>query len=191
MPSRTLCARLLLAATATVAAFVLAGAVRHWWWGAAPPESVELVDVRERLDRLLKGRTLDPEDLLPKPLDGERADVLREPLSLNTARLFFPQAGMSRPFNQEFYFSRAPNLEVRVPWPEHPNGEYVMRTNALGMREDEEVDPCRPDLRILVTGDSHTDGICANSESFCNRLEARLAAEDGGRTVEALNAAAG
>ena len=34
-----------------------------------------------------------------------------------------------------------------------------------------------PDLRVLVTGDSHVEGVCANSESCASVLE-RLLAED-------------
>jgi hypothetical protein len=66
-----------------------------------------------------------------------------------------------------------------------------MRTNSLSMREDEEPAAVKPDLRVLVTGDSHTDGACDNSESWANRLEALLRAARPGRSVEVLNAGTG
>ena len=44
---------------------------------------------------------------------------------------------------------------------------------------------------MFVTGDSHTDGVCNNAESFPNRLEAALAAADPERSVEVLNAGVG
>jgi hypothetical protein len=49
----------------------------------------------------------------------------------------------------------------------------------------------QPALRILVTGDSHTDGVCNNSESFTNLLEAELSAAHPGEAIEALNAGKG
>ncbi|MFG0316050.1 MAG: SGNH/GDSL hydrolase family protein, partial [Planctomycetota bacterium JB042] len=191
MPRPTsLRARLVLAAVATVVSLLVA-AVAYRRLAAPPVDSVAVVDNRSRLDELLRGRSIDPSRLAPRPLDDERADVVREPLSLNTARVFFTQAGVNRPFNQDFYYARAPNLEFRVEWPEHPDGAYVVRTNSLGMREDEEVFPIRPDLRVIVTGDSHTDGVCSNDESFPARLEHLLAARAPDRHVEVLNAAAG
>jgi hypothetical protein len=66
-----------------------------------------------------------------------------------------------------------------------------MATNSLGMREDAEPALEQPDLRVLVTGDSHTDGVVPNARSYANRLEALLAAERPERSVEVLNAGVG
>ena len=49
----------------------------------------------------------------------------------------------------------------------------------------------QPDLRILIAGDSHTDGVCNNSEAFGNLVEARLRSEYPGRRIESLNAGRG
>ena len=73
----------------------------------------------------------------------------------------------------------------------YPGGSYRVRTNAFGMREDEEVSEVTPDLRVLVSGDSHTDGVVANADSFANVLEALLAERDPSRTVDVLNAGVG
>ena len=55
-------------------------------------------------------------------------------------------------------------------------GIIEIRRNNCGFREDAETPVAKPDgtYRILVLGDSHTDGFCLNSESFSNCLEANL-----------------
>ena len=73
-----------------------------------------------------------------------------------------------------------------IPWPsavqsathipEHPRGYVEVRRNRQSLREDSEV-PWQPPpgtRRIVCVGDSHTDGVCWNEESYPNRLEARL-----------------
>ena len=58
-----------------------------------------------------------------------------------------------------------------VPWPEHPTGQIVQNTNNMGFREDQPTAVEKHGYRILVTGDSHTDGAVNNSESYANVLE--------------------
>jgi lysophospholipase L1-like esterase len=67
----------------------------------------------------------------------------------------------------------------------------VCATNSLGLRDDAEPSAARPDLRILVAGDSHTDGVCENKESYSHVLEAALRSDRPGKTVEVLNAGTG
>ncbi len=88
-------------------------------------------------------------------------------------------------------FVYTPYQDHAVKWAEHPRGGWRHRTNALGQREDNDPSPSPPDVRILVVGDSHTDGVCDNSESFPQQLESILSANDRGRTVEVLNAGRG
>lgn len=85
-----------------------------------------------------------------------------------------------------------------IPWPtpvqtmpniaEHPCGFVEIRRNSLSLREDDETPwEKRPgSFRILCLGDSHTDGVCWNPESYPNQLENLLVSE--GRDVEVLNA---
>lgn len=68
----------------------------------------------------------------------------------------------------------APSQTIRFKFDEYPGGELAMVVNARSMREDDEPSARKPVLRVLVTGDSHTDGVCANHESFSNLLEAAL-----------------
>lgn len=84
-----------------------------------------------------------------------------------------------------------PDVRRRVRWPEHPDGGFVMATNAQGLREDGPVVVPRPQglWRVLVVGDSHTDGVVPNAASFPNLLEAALSAQ--GAPMELLNAGTG
>lgn len=88
------------------------------------------------------------------------------------------------------YFRRKPNTSYQQNWGEHPDGGFPMRTNSLGLREDAEL-PSDPDLRVLVFGDSHTDGVVHNRESYANQLEALLAAERPEDVVDVANAGVG
>ena len=72
-------------------------------------------------------------------------------------------------------FIHQPYANIVQPWPEHLKGEVVFRTNNLGFREDEDIEErVNIGTRILVTGDSHTDGVLYNEESFANVLESSL-----------------
>jgi lysophospholipase L1-like esterase len=115
----------------------------------------------------------------------------RAPLTKGTAHQLYPIDAGHYVYDALRGFTRRPNASQRYVFEEHDGGGYTARTNALALREDSEPAEKRPDLRVLVTGDSHTDGACENSESFANRCEALLAAADLARTVEVLNAGNG
>ena len=68
-----------------------------------------------------------------------------------------------------------------------------MTTNNLGFREDEDTQENKPanTIRVLVTGDSHIDGVVYNSESFPNLLESRLNADYGSERFEVINGGVG
>ncbi len=105
-----------------------------------------------------------------------------------TARRLFPARAFERSFRYDPIALLLP-VENRVEswdWPEHPRKRITMRTNNLGFREDEPTEPTKRGLRVLVAGDSHTQGLVENDESFANRLE-RLWSEGHG-DCEVLNA---
>jgi lysophospholipase L1-like esterase len=74
-----------------------------------------------------------------------------------------------------------------IPWPtpvqsstripEHSRGYVEIRRNRGSLREDQEIPLDKPlgALRLMCIGDSHTDGVCWNPESYPNQLEALLA----------------
>ncbi len=101
-------------------------------------------------------------------------DLKREVLDEETARTLFVMSKESFVFDPLCYFRYKPGVEQRIEWPEHPQGAWTRRTNGVGYREDGEL-PATLERFILVSGDSHTDGVCNNDESFPNLLEARLA----------------
>jgi len=129
----------------------------------------------------------------------EEAEVSIGRTGLRRLRLDEEQAGKIFPLDQPHvrydphtWFAYKANLDLTRPWPEPGReGRWPLRTNSLGMREDADPSAARPDLRVLVAGDSHTDGVCPNELSFTNLCEARLRAEHPARAVECLNAGRG
>ena len=85
------------------------------------------------------------------------------------------------------------NHERMIQWPEHSNGQFNMKTNNLGFKENEPTLLQKPanTYRIIVTGDSHTDGVVNNNESFPNRLEVALNKDSSIQTYEVLNGGTG
>jgi len=86
-----------------------------------------------------------------------------------------------------------PNISRVMEWPEHPDGVLTMKVNNLGFREDADtlVEKDARTYRILLTGDSHMDGVVNNSESFANRLEASLNSSFATRHFDVINAGVG
>lgn len=118
--------------------------------------------------------------------------LVRTPLSEDKAtRLFAALERGRQVFDPVMFLRQRSNETRRCRWPEHPLGGWDVVTNSLGMREDSEPLAVKPDVRILVTGDSHTAGLCPNQESFTNVLEQMLAEHLPDRSVEALNAGSG
>jgi len=90
-----------------------------------------------------------------------------------------------------------------LPWPssvsrtdgidEHPQGYVELRSNNCGFREDDDTPVKKPagTYRIMVTGDSHTDGVVFNSESYANVLERALNDDGENRRFDVINAGFG
>ncbi|MCP3916994.1 MAG: SGNH/GDSL hydrolase family protein [bacterium] len=70
---------------------------------------------------------------------------------------------------------------------EHPDGKYEKKANSLGIRSEAEPREQKPDVRILIAGDSHVDGVCDPTEGYPALLQDALGAEK----HEVLNAAHG
>ncbi|MEM7305128.1 MAG: SGNH/GDSL hydrolase family protein [Planctomycetota bacterium] len=94
-------------------------------------------------------------------------------------------------YDPEVYYRHKPNLSYPREFPEHPGGKWTLRTNASGFRDDDETLTDKPDLRVLVIGDSHTDGACDNRFTAANVLEELLRERSPDRTVEVVNAGVG
>ena len=126
----------------------------------------------------------------------EPADPLEPvcgPLNEREAAVHFPTnaAEIYRYDPLAFSVPRATDEPLQLEFDEHPEGGFDVVSNALGLREDHEVEQPKRDLRVLVLGDSHTYGLVANDESFANLLEPLLAENLSGRHVDVLNAGVG
>ncbi len=126
-------------------------------------------------------------------------EVLIHGVEMRTGPLFF--GGLSNPeYNPDFVrphpvlgVEHVPDSGRRYGFPEHPAGVVELRNNNLGLREDAPTELAKaPDTyRVLVLGDSQTDGLVYNAESFVNVAEARLnerSPRPDGRRWELLNA---
>ncbi len=125
------------------------------------------------------------------PIDAE--GIVRVPLSRDVVNVLVSAmwGGKRYVYDPLTYFRNRPDFRGgALDFPEHPDGVFEPVTNGMGLREDGELRAEKPDLRILVTGDSHAEGVVPNRESFTNVLETLLARGDPS-SVEALNAACG
>jgi len=78
------------------------------------------------------------------------------------------------------------NARYEFSFPEYPGGVIHGATNGHGLRGRDPVRTDRPELRMLVVGDSHTDGVCDPARAYPALVQERLIAD--GRDAEALNA---
>lgn len=162
-------------------------ALGYWYLHTRRAPEYVLLDKTSEVEWLMLARQLEPRGLAPYPLGIDvHGRLKREPLDKETANQLFLSA-RKLIYDPLTYFRYAPNIAEVEPLAEHPDRQYVRRTNSAGEREDHETLTPRPDLFVLVTGDSHTDGICNNDESFANRLEAKLGAALPNERVEVLN----
>ena len=122
----------------------------------------------EDVQKLLTDREQHPAVFAGSTSPGEARFTLNE----EEARTLFAMPRESFVYDEHVYYRYVPDSSLRIEWPEHPDGFFIRRTNAQGVREDAPELP-DADFLVLVAGDAHTDGICNNDESFANRLEAR------------------
>lgn len=91
-------------------------------------------------------------------------------------------------------FIHKPNIHLMDNWgtPQQKISTQ-RRTNNIGFREDADIVEKRPnEYRILVTGDSHTDGVLKhNTESFVNIWEEKLNASDSTLQYNCMNGGVG
>jgi len=129
--------------------------------------------------------------LVGPALAEEAAGRLRRaPIPEETARRIMPQLDATRDYDPFCYFRAKPLIETWMPWAEYPGGRFRIATNSLGLRTDHEP-LATADLRVLLVGDSHTTGVCANADCVAGRLESLLLEEDPTRAVDVQNGSNG
>ncbi len=174
----------------SAAILVLGGAAI--WRFAMPPSGaggVVLVDTRPALDDVLRRRAEDgasqqlaaPGELVRLPIDEELALKFHPALEDRHRNAYDPHA----------YYIPRPNFRDVRRFREHPAQEWPLTTDARGFRRPGEIAASRPDLRVLVVGDSHVEGVMPIEETLTLQLEGLLRAELGSDSVEVLNGSRG
>jgi lysophospholipase L1-like esterase len=131
--------------------------------------------------------------LEPIPLALPLKDLPQPPwMDYATAKTVFPalaQESSRMVFDPLALVLLRPDEAYTFPWPESAAGRISFKTNNRGFREDEPTKVEKHGRRILVLGDSQTEGVVENRESFANVLEALLA--ERGAPAEVINAGIG
>jgi len=141
----------------------------------------------ERLHGGAPLRYVDPASIPGTTMDEQTARALFAPLIGKPSRFEYDPVA---------WVVLKPNSgDDRLPWPEHPLGYIQHKTNNLGFRELADTVVEKHGYRVLVTGDSHTEGAVNDDESYANVLEALLdrSLDPSGATqpVEVINAGVG
>jgi hypothetical protein len=138
-------------------------------------------------------RGTDP--IAPRPARGEPGwppPIAVRRLDEVTAKRIWPSIGTAQyEFDSDLYLRLRRNLSIRRELAEHPQGGYARVSNSLGLRRSSEISPSRPDLRVIVTGASNVEGVCAIEETAAGWLERELASRLAADEVEVLNAGVG
>ena len=185
--------RLALATLSTLVTAAVAAPLVRSYVRSSEEEPVLVVDTTKELSKLLTEEASgDRPDGVTSEGSGAAPELILRPMDEETAKRFFPGIGRGTSVYDELaYMVRTPNWDSMRKWAEHPEGAYRVKTNSSGFYEDEDVRTTGVDVRIVVLGDSHTDGVVSNPESFANRLEAQLGEALSPRVVDVINAGVG
>ncbi|MCE9594240.1 MAG: SGNH/GDSL hydrolase family protein [Planctomycetes bacterium] len=156
-------------------------------WRARSSPDVEASRANADLAAALATRQLAPRGLeLDPTARAEKKKLVREHLSEADVDSLL-HLGPQFQYDPLCYYRFRAGLDLDYAMVDLPKGHWTRRTNTDGAREDHELARDRLDAFVLAVGDSHTEGICDNPESWPNRLEARLAAARPGKNVEVYN----
>lgn len=174
-----------------VTSLVLAVGISFWGWyeiNHREGPSVELIDNSEHVIELME-KFKRPTDQIPEMSPDRLVDRLAWTPKL--AELVFPSLRRRHMFEYHPILGcrRKGMWTAKHRFAEHPNGHYMVRTNSMGLRDREFSGPA--DLRIFMAGDSQTEGVCAVSDSFVNRLETSLDQRSENQKVDVINGALG
>lgn len=190
--ARSPAAKLLYVAVLLAAAGGVYWKVRARREQAPPPPPIDFAETGGTVNELLQVRAAwDGRGDPPFPHLDEAERVWRYQLPREVANLFFYCDRKGEEYDPWTGVRRAGGLDRKYKWPEHPQKRWWVRTNSDGMRNAAEVRSDRPELRILATGDSHTDGVCMNEEAWPLVLRERLLELSPELDVESLNAGKG
>jgi hypothetical protein len=168
-----------LRVVAPVLVTVLAGAAGFWLGRQTQPPLPAPAWVPEWLRPAAAPLAAEqrPVRLLPPPATD--LSVLRGPTASNVIA------------DECSYFSRVPSRSDHWPWTEHPRRGFYRTIDSLGLRRAALLPAARPWPLVVLTGDSHLDGICSDEEVASAVAERRLRAAAATRGAVVLNAATG
>lgn len=168
-----------------------------WWYlehGRGEESTIEFVDDGSEFRAALEARGASGEEVIsfegPAELGRDFARRLNEDLTHKDLLIIFPQ--LKRKKVQKMpgvHYTLLPDKYWSRKFAEHPEGEFLRRTNSLGIREDANPSETPVDQCVLVMGDSHAEGVCSNAETVANLLEERLRGDQPGKSVEVWNLA--
>ncbi|MHC4375545.1 MAG: SGNH/GDSL hydrolase family protein [Planctomycetota bacterium] len=126
-----------------------------------------------------------------EPLDPDGPLPLRPWTRKQAARIYPQIVGHGRVwmFDELLGARRRPAARAFQKHREHPAGGFEVEFNSRGHKDRELLE--RADWRVVLTGDSQTEGVCSIEESFAQRLEARLRGSFQARAIEVVNAGVG
>jgi lysophospholipase L1-like esterase len=128
-------------------------------------------------------------------LGAEPAALRGKPLGASVlAELLGPAAGEGvwKPphrFDRATGFSLVPDYDAAEPFEEAPGGQYRIRTNGLGLRDERPLLPkASGRYRVLVLGDSRTFGVGVEREQAVPAILERALGAELGRPLDVVNA---
>jgi hypothetical protein len=178
-------------------------AVAVWIWNHRElGDSVQMVDVRKEVEGVLHERAqstvreADLDDHSPNAdpsvimvgrydyseLSEEQARKMFSPIRLDNSRSIYDPIT---------FVWGTPGFQSTFKARYRPSGDYVIQNNSLGFRRLTEINTTQPDLRVLVTGDSHMEGLVPMPMHLTKLAEELLTEHSPGRRVEVLNAGRG
>ena len=162
-----------------------------------PGANIELVETRDDVAEIFEKRAAVAKPVAYEPEDPNVIMVGNfnyAEMEEEFARKMFP--GIRKPNNRLAYDRQCFVWHVpgysRITQPRGTYKDDVLITNNnLGFRKVADVVAEQPDLRILVTGDSHTEGVVPMASHFTEILETDLRAESRDKSIEVLNGGVG
>ena len=153
---------------------------------------IDFAETGGSVSELLRSRaSWDGEGEPPFPHLDEGQAIWRYQLPREVANLFFFCDRNGEEYDPWTQVRRSGGMSQFRTWGEHPRKRWKVVTNSLGLRNAREVREDQPELRILATGDSHTDGVCWNGEAWPLVLRNRLQEASKALDLEVLNAGKG
>jgi hypothetical protein len=182
----------------SAASLAISGALAWAFLESGELQSGDTVAVRDgsgSLDRIYAQRHAEALDLPPPILPPDRKGpppLPRDPIPLEVAKLFWPDLDRhDRIFDPLVYKRRKPLVEFFAGFAEHPDRGFRIRMNSSGLRGDVDVLEERPDVRVVVIGDSHVFGMASLNQIMTSRMQVLFDESDPSRSVEVINASMG